>query len=182
MTSRKAETDDDDLSEEARATPPGLRDYITPDGHARFSAELRALLREERPRIVDIVSWAAGNGDRSENGDYQYGKKRLREIDRRVRFLTKRLDRAKLVDPAGQPNRGQVFFGATVTFINEEDEERSVTLVGVDEADFTVGQVSLASPIARALLGKRIGDEVPLRTPQGMVIIEVIAISYPGGA
>jgi transcription elongation factor GreB len=173
------ESDDDDDGPEARSLPPTIRHYLTPEGFARMQAELNMLLRQERPKIVEIVSWAAGNGDRSENGDYLYGKKRLREIDRRVRFLTKRLDKALVVDPAAQPRRDQVFFGATVTFVNERDQTRTVTLVGVDEADLARGQVSLAAPIARALLGARLGDEVRLHTPQGVELIEITAVSYP---
>ncbi len=154
---------------------------MTPAGHARLRAELRQLARVERPAIVEIVSWAAGNGDRSENGDYLYGKKRLREIDRRMRFLGKRLEIAEVVDPARQTQRGQVFFGATVTYVNLRDEERTVTVLGVDEADITRGEVSLHSPIALALLRKRIGDAVAICTPAGMDEIEVVAIRYPEG-
>lgn len=168
--------DDDD---EGPRLPPGTPNYMTPAGHARLVAELQQLARVERPAIVEIVSWAAGNGDRSENGDYLYGKKRLREIDRRMRFLGKRLEIAEVVDPARQTQRGQVFFGATVTYVNLRDEERTVTILGVDEADITRGEVSLHSPIALALLRKRIGEAVALRTPAGMDEIEIVAISYP---
>lgn len=157
----------------------GLSCYITPAGIAAMRGELNALLRDERPKIVEIVSWAAGNGDRSENGDYQYGKRRLREIDRRIRFLTKRIDNAIIVDPAAQPQRNRVFFGATVTYATERDEERTVTILGVDEADMAAGQVSLVSPVARALMRAGIGDEVRLATPRGEEMIEVLAISYP---
>ncbi|RFD19168.1 transcription elongation factor GreB [Komagataeibacter melaceti] len=153
--------------------------YITPAGVAAMRTELNALLRDERPKIVEIVSWAAGNGDRSENGDYQYGKRRLREIDRRIRFLTKRIDNAIIVDPAAQAQRDRVFFGATVTYATEADEERTVTILGVDEADMAAGQVSLVSPVARALMRARVGDEVRLMTPRGEEMIEVVAISYP---
>lgn len=170
-----------ELDEEATvvALPGGVRHYVTPDGVARMRQEYSQLMREERPRIVEIVSWAAGNGDRSENGDYLYGKKRLREIDRRVRFLGKRIDNAHVVDPAAQTRRDQVFFGATVSFINEADEERVVTIVGVDEADLAKGEVSLASPVARALLQKRVGDELRMDTPRGPVLVEITAIRYP---
>jgi transcription elongation factor GreB len=144
--------------------------------------ELRHLLSEERPKTVDIVSWAAGNGDRSENGDYLYGKKRLREIDRRARFLGKRLEIAEVVDPAAQANRDQVFFGATVTYVNPRDEERTVTILGVDEADISRGEVSLHSPIARALLRARVGDAVRVQTPSGPEELEVLAIAYPAPA
>ncbi len=172
-------TDDDDDAADAPALPPGTKNYMTPAGHARLRAELHALWNVERPRIVEIVSWAAGNGDRSENGDYQYGKKRLREIDRRVRFLSKRLEIAEVVDPARQTQRDRVFFGATVTFANSRDEERTVTILGVDEAEIARGEVSLSSPIARALLRLRVGEAVRLQTPAGPDEIEVIAITYP---
>lgn len=174
MASAKIEDDADD----GPALPRGMPFYMTPDGHGRMVAELRHLLREERPRVVETVSWAAGNGDRSENGDYLYGKKRLREIDRRVRFLTKRLERAEVVDPAQQTQRDRVFFGATVTYANAADEHRVVTIVGVDEADFAAGKVSLVSPIARALLRARVGDEVVVRAPGGDGVVEVVGIRY----
>jgi transcription elongation factor GreB len=169
--------DDDD--HDGPRLPPGTRNYMTPAGHARLRAELHALSRVERPQVVEIVSWAAGNGDRSENGDYIYGKRRLREIDRRIRFLGKRLEIAEVVDPAGQTNRAQVFFGASVTYANERDEARTVTILGVDEADITRGEVSLHSPIARTLLRRRVGDTARLQTPQGIEEIEILAISYP---
>src|SRR5580692_7458995 len=152
---------------------------MTRCGHDRMQQELHALLRVERPKVVEIVSWAAGNGDRSENGDYLYGKKRLREIDRRARFLTKRLEIAEIVDPAAQPQRDRVYFGATVTFATERDEERTVTILGVDEADLARGEVSLYSPVARALMRACVGDTVRLLTPGGPEEIEVLAISYP---
>ena len=169
-----AEDDDD-----APRFEPGARYHMTPDGHRRMRAEYEALLHGERPRVVEIVSWAAGNGDRSENGDYQYGKKRLREIDRRVRYLGKRLDAAEVVDPARQTQRDRVFFGATVTYATEDDRHTTVTIVGADEADTGKGQVSLASPVAMALMRTRVGDEVRLHTPSGPVVIEVLAIAYP---
>ncbi|WP_395370307.1 transcription elongation factor GreB [Komagataeibacter diospyri] len=162
-----------------RPTQGGLSCYITPGGIAAMREELNALLRDERPKIVEIVSWAAGNGDRSENGDYQYGKRRLREIDRRIRFLTRRIDNAIIVDPSAQPQRNRVFFGATVTYVTERDEERTVTILGVDEADMAAGQISLVSPVARALMRAGVGDEVRLVTPRGEEMIEVLAISYP---
>ena len=169
--------DDDD--EDGPPLPPGTKNYMTPAGHARLRAELHALWSVERPKIVEIVSWAAGNGDRSENGDYQYGKKRLREIDRRVRFLQKRLAIAEVVDPAAQTQRDRVFFGATVTFVNSRDEERTVTILGVDEAEMTRGEVSLHAPIARALLRTRVGEAVRMMTPAGWEEIEVVAVRYP---
>src|SRR3954447_14860759 len=140
--------------------------------------ELRHLIGEERPKTVEIVSWAAGNGDRSENGDYLYGKKRLREIDRRIRFLTKRLESAEVVDPSRQTRRDQVFFGASVTYANEDGVERTVTIVGIDEADLERGQVSWISPIARALLKAHEGDAVEVRTPAGTEQIEIVEIRY----
>jgi transcription elongation factor GreB len=170
---------DDEDEHDGPRLPAGTKNYMTPAGHARLRAELHALSRVERPQVVEIVSWAAGNGDRSENGDYLYGKKRLREIDRRIRFLGKRLEIAEVVDPAAQTNRGQVFFGATVTYVNERDEERTVTVLGVDEADITRGEVSLHSPIARTLLRRRVGDTARLQTPQGIEEIEILAIAYP---
>ena len=171
---------DDDADATAPPIPRGAKNYISPAGHSRLRAELHALLREERPRIVEIVSWAAGNGDRSENGDYLYGKKRLREIDRRIRFLSKRLEIAEVVDPRQQPQRDRVFFGATVTYVDEDDAERTVTILGADEADLARGEVSLYSPIARALLRTRVGETVKLHTPAGVVEVEVLAIRYPG--
>ena len=142
-------------------------------------AELHQLMRVERPKIVEIVSWAAGNGDRSENGDYLYGKKRLREIDRRAHFLGRRLERAQIVDPAAQTRRDQVFFGATVTYEDEAGEEHRVTIVGPDEADLERGEVSLNAPIARALLRAKPGNSVTVQGPKGTEIIEVVAIAYP---
>ncbi|MEY2658790.1 MAG: transcription elongation factor GreB, partial [Pseudomonadota bacterium] len=142
-------------------------------------AELLELIDNERPRIVEIVHWAASNGDRSENGDYLYGKKRLREIDRRIRFLTKRLEIAEVADPRLHHGSDQVFFGATVTYADARGEERTITILGIDEADSLQGQVSWISPIARALLKARVGDEVRLVTPQGVQEIEVLDVRYP---
>jgi transcription elongation factor GreB len=162
--------------------PPRLaggKFHMTPEGHAALTTELHALRAVERPRIVDIVSWAAGNGDRSENGDYLYGKRRLREIDRRMRFLMNRLRHAEVVDPRAQANRAQVFFGATVTYVTERDEELTVTIVGVDEADMAAGKISVASPVALALLRARVRDEVGVRTPRGIEMVEILAIDYP---
>ena len=165
--------------DEGPTLPAGVKNYMTPQGFARLTQELQQLARKERPAVVEIVSWAAGNGDRSENGDYLYGKKRLREIDRRLRFLGKRLEIAEVVDPTAQTNRDQVFFGATVTYINGRDEERTITILGVDEADLSRGEVSLHAPIALALLRKRVGDAVAMRTPAGIDEIEILAITYP---
>lgn len=171
--------DEDDEDEAPAGLPAGTPFYMTPAGHAALQAELRALWNEERPKVVEIVSWAASLGDRSENADYQYGKRRLREIDRRVRFLRKRLERVQVVDPAAQPRRDQVFFGATVTYAREDDTEVTVTIVGVDEADLDRGRISWVSPVARALLKAREGDLVRLRTPAGVEELEVVAIRYP---
>ena len=169
--------DDEDLA--LPALPSGAKNYLTPAGYARLREELLGLLDDERPKVVEIVSWAAKNGDRSENGDYLYGKKRLREIDRRIRFLTKRLDIAEVADPSVHHGRDQVFFGATVTYVNQRDEERTVTIKGIDETDNLAGEISWVSPIARALLKTRVGDEVQLMTPGGVEQIEVVAVRYP---
>jgi transcription elongation factor GreB len=175
------ETDaaDEDLPESAPALPSGVKNYVTPQGFAHMQDELHQLARIERPKVVETVAWAAGNGDRSENGDYIYGKQRLREIDRRIRFLTKRLEIAQVVDPVQQKNRDQVFFGASVCYANTKGVEKTITIVGVDEANSDAGQVSWVSPIARALLKAREGDTVELATPNGPESIEVIAITYP---
>jgi transcription elongation factor GreB len=174
-----AASDDDDDDIALPALPAGAKNYLTPAGYARLRAELLGLLDDERPKIVEVVSWAAKNGDRSENGDYLYGKKRLREIDRRIRFLTKRLDIAEVADPSVHFGHDQVFFGATVTYANQRDEERTITIKGIDEVDNLNGEVSWVSPIARALLKARVGDEVQLMTPGGLEQIEVIAVRYP---
>jgi transcription elongation factor GreB len=168
----------EDDEDEGPKLPAGAKNYMTPAGRQRLVDELELLWRVERPKVVEVVSWAAGNGDRSENGDYIYGKKRLREIDRRVRFLRKRLEIAEVVDPAEQARRDQVFFGATVTYVDGKDQERTVRIVGVDEARIELGEVSWTSPIARALLKAREGDTVELRTPNGPEAIEVIRIAY----
>ncbi len=174
------ETDSDDTAEdEAPPPPPGGKNYITPAGFQRLQDELRQLMRVERPKVVEVVSWAAGNGDRSENGDYIYGKKRLREIDRRIRFLSKRLEIAHVVDPQMQKNRDQVFFGATVRYANGRDETVTVTIVGADEADSDRGHISWLSPVARALLKAYEGDVVEVRTPAGPDSLEIIEIVYP---
>jgi transcription elongation factor GreB len=171
-------SDDIDDDEEV-AAPRGGKNYITRNGFDKLQGELRHLMRTERPKVVEVVSWAAGNGDRSENGDYLYGKKRLREIDRRIRFLTKRLEIAEIVDPALQTRRDQVFFGARVTYANEAGEERTITIVGQDEADSDKALVSWVSPIATALLKAYEGDEVAIRTPAGRAVLTVMEISYP---
>lgn len=153
--------------------------FITPPGFAAIRAEYEQLFGIERPRLVDTISWAAGNGDRSENGDYIYGRKRLREIDRRLSFLSKVMKQAKVVDPASQEQRDVIRFGATVELADESDECRELTLVGEDEADATAGRISWAAPIARALVGARVGDERVVRLPAGEKSYEIIAIRYP---
>ena len=155
----------------------GFKNYITPAGHRRLTEELTRLWKVERPEMVSTVAWAAGNGDRSENGDYIYGKKRLREIDRRIRYLSKSLDSAVVVDNAGKTH-GRVFFGATVTYERESGEEREVTIVGIDELDSGSTRVSWRSPLASALLKAKVGDTVTLRTPQGPEQLEIIAVRY----
>lgn len=179
------ENDADDAEEgdaPEPAVPKGQRNYMTPAGHARLRAELLHLLDDERPRVVDVVHWAASNGDRSENGDYLYGKKRLREIDRRIRFLTKRLELAEVVDPSIHHGSDQVFFGATVTYANAAGDERTITIKGVDESDSLVGEISWVAPVARALLRARVGDEVLLHTPGGAEALEVLEVRYPAPA
>src|SRR5690606_25910501 len=159
--------------------PPGARNYITPAGLARLQAERQQLWRVERPEIVRVVEWAAGNGDRSENGDYIYGKRRLREIDRRLRFLDKRIAAAEPVDPAQQKNRDRIFFGATVTYARADDREVTITIVGIDETDSGEARISWVSPVARALMKASVGDTVTLRAPTGVETLEVLAIRYP---
>jgi transcription elongation factor GreB len=178
---RETDVDDDEDVESVSPLPAGARNYMTPGGFARLSGELEHLVKKERPELVAIVAWAAGNGDRSENGDYIYGKKRLREIDRRIRYLIKRLDAADVVDPAAPRDddlAGQVFFGATVTVRNGNDEERTVAIVGVDEIDTARGYISWVSPMARALIKAREGDTVTLRTPGGVEDLEVVSVRY----
>lgn len=175
---KETDAEDEDLPEEAEALPRGVKNYITPQGLQRLRDELKYLRVEERPKVVEVVSWAAGNGDRSENGDYIYGKKRLREIDRRLRFLIKRIEIAEVVDPARQTNHEQVFFGATVTYADSNGTERSIRIVGVDEARSDFNEVSWISPIARALLKATEGDSVEVRTPNGRESIEILEISY----
>ncbi len=165
--------------DDADVLPAGQKNYMTPTGFATLQAELKVLVNDERPKVVEIVHWAAGNGDRSENGDYIYGKKRLREIDRRIRYLMKRLESATVVDPAQQQGLEQVFFGATVCYAKADDSEHTVKIVGVDEADLNCGKISWLSPLARALLKARSGDEVTVRTPAGVEKIEVVSITYP---
>lgn len=173
------ESEDDDLDNSAPAIPAGTKNYMTPEGHRRMKEELLQLIDVERPEVVRVVSWAASNGDRSENGDYLYGKRRLREIDRRIRFLTKRLDLAEVVNPSVHHGNEQIFFGATVTYENQQGEEHTITIVGIDELDPLNGKISWISPVARALTKAREGDAVTLRTPSGVEELTVLAVSYP---
>jgi transcription elongation factor GreB len=179
---RESDGGEDDDEDVATPLPSGGRNYMTPQGYARLRAELLQLIDEERPKVVEVVHWAASNGDRSENGDYLYGKKRLREIDRRIRFLTKRLEIAEVTDPSLHHGHTQVFFGATVTYAEESGTERTITIVGIDEADSLHGQVSWISPIARALLKAQEGDVVKLVTPAGVQEVEVLEVRYPAPA
>ncbi len=173
------DTEDDDGVDLSPQLPPGGKNYITPQGYARLRAEWNDLMERERPAMVETVHWAARNGDRSENGDYLYGKKRLREIDRRIRFLTKRLEVASVVDPSVHQGSDQVFFGATITYVDDTGEERTVRILGTDEAESTQGEISWVSPVAQALLKARVGDEVPLFTPAGQRMLEVLEVTYP---
>ena len=154
------------------------KNYITPTGHQRLKDELLQLLDVDRPATVQIVHWAASNGDRSENGDYIYGKKRLREIDRRIRFLNQRLEFAHVLDPSTRESTNQVFFGATITYQNSQNEQRTIRIVGVDEVDVEHGDVSWISPIAKAMLKKSIGDEITLETPDGSETLEILDVQY----
>ena len=169
--------DDDEALALAQAIPAGAKNYITPAGYQRIKDELLQLIDVDRPEVVRIVHWAASNGDRSENGDYIYGKRRLREIDRRIRYLSKSLDRAVIVDNAGKAIT-QVFFGATVTYADDNGTEREVTIVGVDELERAEGRVSWRSPLARALLRARVGETVTLRAPRGPENLEIVAVRY----
>jgi transcription elongation factor GreB len=169
---------DDDDDELSSPLPLGVKNYITPGGHQKLQAELQQLWKVERPVLVNTITWAASNGDRSENGDYIYGKKRLREIDKRVRFLRKRLDQAEVVDPAQRAACEQVFFGATVTVCGEDGCEATYVIVGVDEADVSRGHISWVSPLARALLKLHEGEVAKLQTPSGVVELEVVKVCY----
>ena len=175
------ESDEDNGDDELQlpAIASGGKNYITPQGYAALRAELLTLMDEERPKVVEIVHWAASNGDRSENGDYLYGKKRLREIDRRIRFLTQRLEIAEITEPSTHFGNDQIFFGATVTYVDDMGAERTVTITGIDEANSALGEVSWVSPIARTLLKAREGDELKLVMPERVAAIEVIKVRYP---
>ena len=174
-----ADLDDDGDAPAPAPLPAGSKNYMTPQGYARLRAEFTELMEVERPKIVDVIYWAASNGDRSENGDYIYGKKRLREIDRRIRFLTKRLEIAEVVDPSVHFGNDQIFFGATVAYEDASGQKRTITIYGIDEADTALGQVSWVSPIARALLKARVGDVVRMLSPVGAQEIEVLQVDYP---
>ena len=181
FTRETDDADDDDAPDAAPLLPQGTRNYMTPGGFARLKGELDHLVGVERPQLVATVSWAAGNGDRSENGDYIYGKKRLREVDRRIRFLVRRLDRAEVVDPsarAGDDDEDRIYFGATVDVVNAKGEERTISIVGVDEIDTARGYISWVSPMARALIKAREGDSVTLQTPGGTEELDIAAVRY----
>ena len=175
---RESDSDEEEELEPSLKLPAGTRNYITPAGHARLKNELEHLVKRERPQVVEIVAWAASNGDRSENGDYIYGKRRLREIDRRIRFLTKRLDIAEIVDPLRQGSNDQVFFGACVTVADADGNENTYTIVGVDETDVARGCISWISPLARALIKARAGDTVRFQSPVGIREIDIIDVVY----
>ena len=179
FTKESDDADDEEL--QLPALPPGGKNYITPPGYQRLRDELLQLIDVDRPQVVEVVHWAASNGDRSENGDYLYGKKRLREIDRRIRFLTRRLEIAVVTEPSLHHGNDQVFFGATVRYVDDLDVERTVTIVGIDEADSSAGQVSWVSPIARTLLKARVGDVLRLPMPERVAEIEVLDVQYPSG-
>jgi transcription elongation factor GreB len=179
---KESDDDDDDLEGRLPEIPAGAKNYITPAGYQRIKDELLQLIDVDRPEVVRIVHWAASNGDRSENGDYIYGKRRLREIDRRIRFLTKRMDAAEVVDPTLHHGNDQIFFGATVTYENHAGEEHTVTIVGIDELDPLNGKISWVSPVARALTKAREGDSVTLQTPAGSEELEILEVRYPAPA
>ena len=174
--------DDEEAAALALAIPAGSKNYITPAGYQRIKDELLQLIDVDRPEVVRIVHWAASNGDRSENGDYIYGKRRLREIDRRIRFLTKRMDSAAIVDPSVHHGSDQIFFGATVTYRNQNDETRTITIVGIDELDPLNGKISWVAPVARALTKAREGDVVTFQAPHGVEELEILEVSYPAPA
>ena len=175
---RESDDDDEENLSPSLKLPPGTRNYISPAGHARLKDELEHLVKRERPHVVEVVAWAASNGDRSENGDYIYGKRRLREIDRRIRFLTKRIECAEIVDPLRQGNNDQIFFGAQVTIADADGVENTYTIVGVDETDVSKGHISWISPLARALIKSREGDSIRFQSPVGIREIDIVAVRY----
>lgn len=174
----KKETNNDDEPEKPEESSIIVKNYVTPSGYADLQNELKNLIRDERPTIVETVRWAAGNGDRSENGDYIYGKKRLREIDRRIRYLTKRIENAEIVDVKLQKNLTRVYFGATVTYTTAAKTQQTVKIVGIDEADLSKSKISWISPLAKALLKSEVGDSVNLHTPSGMTALKILKIIY----
>ena len=176
---KESDADEDDDIGGLPPIPSGAKNYITPQGYQRIREELLQLIDVERPEVVRVVHWAASNGDRSENGDYIYGKRRLREIDRRIRFLTKRLDLAEVVDPSVHHGSDQVFFGATVTYVNAAGDEQTISIVGIDELDPLNGKISWVSPVARALTKAKEGDVITLRTPAGDDELEILRVTYP---
>lgn len=178
MASTPSAQDDDDEDEGTPSIPPGSKNYITPQGFARLKAEALRLLDRERPDLVKVIQWAASNGDRSENADYIYGKRRLREIDRRIRFLTKRMDAAEVIDPTAREATDRVFFGATVTVSDEEGNENTYSIVGIDEADLTRGRISWIAPLARALLKRQEGEQFSFRAPGGDQLLEIVKVEY----
>jgi transcription elongation factor GreB len=178
MTASQGRADDEDDDGAPAPIPPGTKNYMTPAGHKRLKDEALHLLDRERPDLVKVIAWAASNGDRSENADYIYGKRRLREIDRRIRFLTKRLDAAEVVDPAAREPTDQVFFGATVTVCDDAGRESSYVIVGIDEADVGRGRISWVSPLARALLKRRVGDQLTFQAPGGEQVLEIVDVTY----
>ena len=175
---KESDNEPEEPSPSPDSLPPSHKNYMTPTGFHTLQNELRYLYSEERPKLVETVRWAASNGDRSENGDYIYGKRRLREIDKRIRYLTKRLESAKVIDPKLQQSLKQIFFGATVTYKNKKGEEISIKLVGIDEADLIKGKISWISPLAKALIKSYVGDVVEFHTPSGIEEIEVLSIKY----
>ena len=175
---KESDQDDDDDVQEPSPLPVGTKNYMTPAGYRRLKEEALHLLDKERPELVKVITWAASNGDRSENADYIYGKRRLREIDRRIRFLTRRLDNAEVVDPATREPTDQVFFGATVTVTDDDGNEKVYSIVGIDEADVSRGRISWISPLARQLLKAREGDTVTIHTPGGDEVLEIVEVAY----
>ncbi|MDP2881732.1 MAG: transcription elongation factor GreB [Azonexus sp.] len=175
---RESDSDDEENLSPLLKLPSGTRNYITPAGHARLKDELEYLVKRERPHVVEVVAWAASNGDRSENGDYIYGKRRLREIDRRIRFLTKRIESAEIVDPLRQGDNDQIFFGARVTIADADGVENTYTIVGVDETDVSQGRISWISPLARALIKSREGDSIRFQSPFGVREIDILEVRY----
>jgi len=172
------ESDDENEPEKRDTFPASAKNYVTPEGYATLQDELRFLVKDERPKMVEVVRWAAGNGDRSENGDYIYGKRRLREIDRRVRYLIKRIENAEVVDPQLQKNLTRIYFGATVTYQQQDESQVTVKIVGFDEADVSKGKISWMSPLAKCLLKAEVGDVVLLRTPSGVQMLRILKITY----